>query len=139
MLGGSLLMTPANEAAFADYFVKYLEAYQAAGVLIDYISLQNEPLYIPTSLSRHGDERSGSIDPAARLLPAGIDRQSSLHASSSFTTTIGTRPSYPEAVLSDPTVLASTQVAGTAWHGYGGTARRAADRAEPLPRKREPG
>jgi glucosylceramidase len=28
---------------------------------------------------------------------------------------------YPQAVLSDPTIQASAQVAGTAWHGYGGT------------------
>jgi hypothetical protein len=39
MLGGTLLMTPTNETAFANYFVKYLQAYQAAGVNIDYITL----------------------------------------------------------------------------------------------------
>jgi glucosylceramidase len=30
-------------------------------------------------------------------------------------------PSYPEALLSDPTVIASPLIAGTAWHGYGGS------------------
>jgi glucosylceramidase len=30
-------------------------------------------------------------------------------------------PAYPETVFADPTVLASAQVAGTAWHGYAGT------------------
>ena len=29
--------------AYAQYFVKYLQAYQAAGVPIDYVSMQNEP------------------------------------------------------------------------------------------------
>jgi glucosylceramidase len=54
MLGGTLLMTPTNETAFANYFVKYLQAYQAAGVNIDYISLQNEPLNITTSYPSMG-------------------------------------------------------------------------------------
>jgi glucosylceramidase len=31
------------------------------------------------------------------------------------------RPDYPDTVLGDATVGASSQVAGTAWHGYGGT------------------
>ena len=30
-------------------------------------------------------------------------------------------PSYPETVFTDSTILASPLVAGTAWHGYGGT------------------
>ena len=30
------------------------------------------------------------------------------------------RPDYPATILGDATVLASPQVAGTAWHGYGG-------------------
>ena len=30
-------------------------------------------------------------------------------------------PSYPQSVLSDPTIRASSQVVGSAWHGYGGT------------------
>jgi hypothetical protein len=54
MLGGTLLMTPANETAFANYFVKFIQAYQAAGVPIDYISLQNEPLNITTAYPSMG-------------------------------------------------------------------------------------
>lgn len=49
MLGGSLLMNSANETAFANYFVKFIQAYEAAGVNIDYISLQNEPLNVTTA------------------------------------------------------------------------------------------
>ena len=45
LIGGSLL--PSAYAPFANYFVKYIQAYQAAGIPIDYISLQNEPLYVP--------------------------------------------------------------------------------------------
>jgi len=36
-----------NTSSFAGYFVKYLQAYSAAGISVDYISLQNEPLFVP--------------------------------------------------------------------------------------------
>jgi hypothetical protein len=49
MIGGSLL--PAMYDPFANYFVKYIQAYQSAGIAIDYISLQNEPLFVPPSYS----------------------------------------------------------------------------------------
>ena len=48
MNGGSLLLTTPVETAFANYFVDYIQAYQAAGVPVDYLSIQNEPLN-PTS------------------------------------------------------------------------------------------
>src|SRR5260370_19907818 len=47
MVGGSLL--PTMYDPFAQYFVKYIQAYKNAGITIDYISLQNEPLFVPTS------------------------------------------------------------------------------------------
>ena len=118
MVGGSLLtnMYP----SFAQYFVKYIQAYQAAGIPIHYISLQNEPLYVP------GDYPGMSMDAATQLtilrdyvLPA--------LASNNVTTKVlvydhnWDQPDYPETVFSDSTVLASGQVAGTAWHGYAGT------------------
>jgi len=45
MIGGSLL--PSMYNPFANYFVKFIQAYQGQGHTIDYISLQNEPLYVP--------------------------------------------------------------------------------------------
>src|SRR5260370_17673428 len=47
MVGGSLL--PTMYDPFAQYFVKYIQAYQQPGINIniDYISLQNEPLFVP--------------------------------------------------------------------------------------------
>src|SRR6202050_726703 len=45
MIGGSLLSS--TYTPFANYFVDYLQAYAAAGVHVDYISLQNEPQYVP--------------------------------------------------------------------------------------------
>ncbi len=59
LIGGSLLASA--YAPFANYFVKYIQAYQAAGIPIDYVSLQNEPLYVP------GDYPGMSMDAATQL------------------------------------------------------------------------
>jgi glucosylceramidase len=120
MLGGRLLMTTANETAFANYFVKYIKAYEAAGVPIDYISLQNEPLNVTTSYPSMGMDAPTQLTLLRDyILPA-------LTANNLTTQVLvydhnWDTPSYPETVLSDPTVQASNLVAGTAWHGYGGT------------------
>lgn len=118
MMGGTLL--PADYTAFASYFVKYLQAYQAAGVPIDYISLQNEPLYntteYPSMTMDAGTQLTVLRDyvlPA--LTSAGLSTKVLVYDHNWDT------PSYPDTVLSDPTILASSQVAGTAWHGYAGT------------------
>jgi glucosylceramidase len=119
MLGGTLLMTTANETAFANYFVKYLQAYAAAGVPIDYISLQNEPLNITTSLPSMGMSDSTQLALLqGYVLPA-------LTANNIATKVLvydhnWDTPSYPEYVLNGLTTQQLTQVAGTAWHGYGG-------------------
>jgi glucosylceramidase len=119
MLGGELLMTPANETAFANYFVKYLQAYQTAGVPIDYISLQNEPLNITTSYPSMGMSDTtqlallqGYVLPA--LTTANLSTKVFVYDHNWDT------PSYPEYVLSGLTAQQLTQVAGTAWHGYAG-------------------
>ena len=118
MIGGSLRSTAYK--SFADYLVKYIKAYAAEGIPIDYISLQNEPLFVP------GDYPGMSMDAATQtvllrdfLLPA-------LSANSLSTRALvydhnWDRPDYPDAVLSDPVLKNSTQIGGTAWHGYGGT------------------
>src|ERR1700747_3066004 len=45
MIGGFLLS--ADYTPFSNYFVKCIQAYAAQGIAIDYISMQNEPLYMP--------------------------------------------------------------------------------------------
>jgi glucosylceramidase len=119
MLGGTLLMTPTNETAFANYFVKYLQAYQAAGISIDYISLQNEPLNITTSYPSMGMSDTvqlallqGYVLPA--LTTANLSTKVFVYDHNWDT------PSYPQTVLSGLTASQLTQIAGTAWHGYGG-------------------
>lgn len=119
MLGGSLLMTPANETAFANYFVKYIQAYEAAGVPIDYISLQNEPENLTTSypsMQMHDTAQLPLLQ--SYVLPA--------LASANLSTKVlvwdhnWDTPTYPEYVLGGLTSQQLTQIAGVAWHGYSG-------------------
>ena len=130
MIGGGLLSS--MYSPFANYFVNYLNAYQAAGINVDYISLQNEPLNLPSNYpgmcmppspgaSCSGQSWQTDQTTALRdyVLPALTANQ--------LTTKVlvydhnWDQPGYPRSVLSDPTIQASPQVAGTAWHGYGGT------------------
>ncbi|MGA2650013.1 MAG: chitobiase/beta-hexosaminidase C-terminal domain-containing protein [Terracidiphilus sp.] len=119
MMGGTLLMTPTNETAFANYFVKYLQAYQAAGVNINYITLQNEPLNITTAYPSMGMSDTtqlallqGYVLPA--LTSANLTTKVFVYDHNWDT------PSYPQTVLGGLTGTQLAQVAGTAWHGYGG-------------------
>ncbi|HXI85010.1 MAG TPA: carbohydrate-binding protein [Verrucomicrobiae bacterium] len=118
MVGGSLLtnMYP----SFAQYFVKYIQAYQAAGIPTHYISLQNEPLFVP------GNYPGMSMDAATQLVVLRDYVLPALAASNISARVLvydhnWDRPDYPDTVLSDATVLGSSRVAGIAWHGYGGT------------------
>jgi glucosylceramidase len=119
MLGGELLMTSANETAFANYFVKYLQAYQTAGIPVDYLTIQNEPLNVTTSYPSMGMSDTAQLSLLqSYVLPA--------LATANLSTKVMVydhnwdTPSYPETVLSGLTAQQLTQIAGTAWHGYGG-------------------
>jgi glucosylceramidase len=118
MNSGTLL--PADYTPFANYLVKYLQAYQAAGVTYDYLTLQNEPLNQTTAYpSMYMDAPTQLTLMRDYVLPA--------MTSASLTTKLFVydhnwdTPAYPETVLADPTILASPLVAGIAWHGYAGT------------------
>ncbi len=120
MIGGSLLTDAATRTAYANYFVKYIQAYNAANIPVDYISLQNEPRYAPP-------DYPGMLMDAptqalllknyllAALTTAGLSTKVLLYDHN------WDQPSYPETILSDPALSSSTQIAGTAWHGYSGT------------------
>jgi glucosylceramidase len=117
MNGGSLLAI--DYPAYAQYFVKYLQDYAAAGVPIDFISLANEPLnntnaYPSISLPAASELTLLRDDVLPAMTAANLTTQIFVYDHNWDT------PSYPTTVLSDPTVLASPLVAGTAWHGYAG-------------------
>jgi glucosylceramidase len=118
MIGGTLLNE--NYASFTNYLIKYLQAYSAAGMPVDYLTIQHEPLCNPP-------DYPGSSMPAVAqtdfirnyVIPA-------LQANG-----LGTKllvydhnwdvPSYPETVLGDRTIASSPLVGGVAWHWYAGT------------------
>jgi O-glycosyl hydrolase len=126
MIGGSLLSS--MYTPFADYFVDYLLAYSAAGVNVDYISLQNEPLYVPTnypgmcvpavlsstdcptSQTNQATALFSYVAPA--LTAAGLNTKVLIYDHN------WDRPDYPEDVLSNQNL---NQIAGVAWHGYAST------------------
>lgn len=103
--------------AFAGYLVRTIQGYQAAGVPIWAISVQNEPLYAPPTYSGmqmlaneqatfFGDALAPALA-AAHLTPKVMAYDHNWD-----------RPDYPETVLNDP--KAGALAAGTAWHHYGG-------------------
>ncbi len=116
MITGSLL--PKYHAAYAKYFVEFLKQYREAGVPVDYVSAQNEPLYEPADYPGLGmlpDQAAafigGHLGPA--IGRAGLD-----------TTILGYDHNwditdYPEALQHDR--RAARYVPGTAWHCYGGS------------------
>jgi len=122
MIGGSsssAQLLPSQYTAFANYLVKYVQAYQAAGVPVDYLTIQNEPLNVPTDYPGEYMAPSDQLNilksyvlPA--LAAANINTRILVYDHNWDT------PSYPETVLGDASLAGSAQVAGVAWHWYEG-------------------
>ncbi len=115
--GGSLLST--MYTPFANYFVKFIQGYATAGIPIDYISLQNEPLNNTTAYpSMYMLDPQETTVMRDYVLPAF---QTANITSKFFVYDHNwDNQTYSENVMADPTLLASDQVAGVAWHGYAG-------------------
>lgn len=116
MIGGNLLSAQYS-GSLAQYFVKFIQAYQAQGIPIYAISVQNEPLYIPPGYPGMGmaaADQGGFI--GANLGPA--------LASAGLTTKIivydhnWDQIGYPTTVYSN--AAAYPYAAGVGWHCYGG-------------------
>jgi glucosylceramidase len=103
--------------AFADYFVRFVDAYAAAGVPVFAVTVQNEPAFEP------GDYPGMRLDPAARAELIGR-HLGPRFARAGIATTIlewdhnWDHPEEPLAVLADS--AARRYVSGVAWHCYGG-------------------
>jgi glucosylceramidase len=112
--GGSL--KPEYYGVYARYFVKYLEQMQAAGIRIDAITPQNEPLNpknTPSMVMQARDEAqfiSGSLGPALRA--AGLKTKIIVYDHNCD------RPDYPLTILAD--AAARQYVDGSGFHLYGG-------------------
>jgi len=112
--GGSLL--PAYYAVYAQYFVKYILAMQAAGITIDAITPQNEPLNPDNtpSLYMTADEEAEFIktDLGPAFHTAGLTTKIIIYDHNCD------KPEYPLAILNDAAALPF--VNGSAFHLYAG-------------------
>lgn len=113
-VGGSL--KPEYYAAYAQYFVKYIQAMKAEGITIDAITPQNEPLHggnNPSMVMQAVEQASfikNNLGPAFKT--AGISTKIIAYDHNAD------RPDYPAAVLGD--AAAYPFVDGSAFHLYGG-------------------
>ena len=115
MIGGTL--NTSAYAAYANYFVKFIQAYAAQGVPIYALSMQNEPLYSPTGYP-------GMSFPATDQENFLKNNLGPTFASNNIKTKVlvydhnWDQPGYPATVLGDP--AAAQYATGTAYHCYGG-------------------
>jgi glucosylceramidase len=131
LIGGRLKDDPAVYDAYARYLVKFVQAYAAAGVPVDFLSMQNEPqnrtpaAYPGTDLPVAQEEKViealgpklRAASPRTKIL--AYDHNWATHPGDIATTPPGSSPEtdYPYEILSGP---AARWVAGTAYHCYYG-------------------
>jgi glucosylceramidase len=114
MIGGTL--NTSDYQVYADYLVKFLQAYKAAGVPVSLITPQNEPEYsaanYPSSTFTATQEATFIADDLGPAIKAAGLSTGILDYDHNWND-----PSFPETVLSS---AAAQYVVGTAWHCYAG-------------------
>ncbi|MCQ4079063.1 glucosylceramidase [Streptomyces sp. RB6PN25] len=106
-------------AAYAQYFVKYIQAYQAQGVHIDYVTPQNEPTCCSGYPSMQWNGSGLHYFTGTDLLPA-------LHAAGLSTKVLvldwnwDSYDSYGAPTVDDAAIRNDPLFGGIAWHGYSG-------------------
>ena len=112
--GGRL--KPEYYAAYAKYFVKYIQAMKVEGIIIDAITIQNEPLHPGNNPSllmtapEHTDFIKYNLGPSFKA--AGINTRIIVYDHNA------NRPDYPIYILDDPE--AKKYADGSAFHLYAG-------------------
>jgi glucosylceramidase len=106
-------------STYAQYFVKYLQAYAAQGIPVDYVTVQNEPTCCPGYPSMQWNPSGLDYFTASNLLPAfraaGINSKVLLlDWNWDAWNTWGAPQLADAAIRNDP------NFGGIAWHGYGG-------------------
>ncbi|MFJ6570822.1 ricin-type beta-trefoil lectin domain protein [Streptomyces sp. NPDC091292] len=108
-----------NYGAYASYFVKYVQAYQAQGVPIAYVTAQNEPTccagYPSMSWNGSGLAYFTKSELLPKLQAAGLSTKVLAHDWN-----WDTYDAYAAATVNDAAVRAHPNFGGIAWHGYGG-------------------
>lgn len=114
-IGGSL--KPEYYSVYADYFVKYIKAYEAEGITIDAITIQNEPLHDGNNPSMYME----AVDQANFIknhLGPTFETEN-INAKIIVWDHNADNPSYPIEIYND--ALANKYVDGAAFHLYAGT------------------
>jgi glucosylceramidase len=113
MIGGKL--KPEYYGVYADYFVKYIQAYKAAGLKIDAVTPQNEPCFTPhnypgceMTAAEQADLIKNALYPAFQSV--GLDTKIFCFDHN------WNEAHYPAVVL----CAAAEYTDGVAWHWYGG-------------------
>ncbi|MFC5261662.1 glycoside hydrolase family 30 beta sandwich domain-containing protein [Kribbella qitaiheensis] len=131
LVGGRLKDDPAVYNAYARYLVKFVKAYEAAGVPVDFLSVQNEPQNRKPSAYPGTDmpvrQEAAVIEALGPMLRAasprtkilGYDHNWTTHPGDIDSTPPGEDPEtdYPYQLLDSP---AGKWIAGTAYHCYSG-------------------
>ncbi len=119
LVGSGASLKTQWEASYALYLKKFIDAYEAEGLPIDTLSLQNEPLHTTNypTMSMSATQQTNIIK----------NNLGPMFAAEGITTKIlaydhnWDNTAYPLQVLNDP--VANQYVAGTAFHAYAGTVR----------------
>ncbi|WP_019068686.1 ricin-type beta-trefoil lectin domain protein [Streptomyces hokutonensis] len=105
--------------AYANYFVKYLQAYKDQGVPVSYVTVQNEPTCCSGYPSMSWNASGLAYFTKSELLPK-------LNASGLTTKVLAhdwnwdVYDSYAASTVDDAAVRSNPNFGGIAWHGYGG-------------------
>ncbi|CCG80914.1 putative Beta-1,6-glucanase [Taphrina deformans PYCC 5710] len=113
--GGDNYLNGYYTNAFANYFVKYLQAFARSGVVVDYLSVQNEPLNsnpnYPTMYVGANDMANFTPLMARRLTENNLSTKLMVYDHNTD------QPGYPQAVLDAAAPAHASQLA-VGWHCY---------------------
>ncbi|MGW7285920.1 ricin-type beta-trefoil lectin domain protein [Streptomyces sp. NPDC054847] len=115
-----------NYGTYADYFVKYLQAWRDQGVPVDYVTAQNEPTCCGGYPSMSWNASGLAYFTKSELLPgladAGLPTKVLAHDWN-----WDTYDAYAAQTVNDAAVRSHPNFGGVAWHGYGGNVSKQTD------------
>ena len=103
--------------AYADYFVKYIQGMKAEGIVIDAVTIQNEPLHPGNNPSMYMEAKDQAVFVRDHLGPAF--EKAKIKTKIIVYDHNCDKPEYPLEILND--AQAKKYVDGSAFHLYGGT------------------
>jgi glucosylceramidase len=145
LIGGRFIDDQRYYDAYARYFVRFVKAYQRAGVPVDALTLQNEPQnrspggypgmdFRDTEEARLVKTLGPKLERAGlRTKLLGYDHNWSLHPNDGGPPEDPANPEYAKSLLADPG--ARRYLAGTAFHCYSGDPQRQSELHDAFPDK----